>query len=105
MKTAACFAMLAFTCIAGAAPVAGKTSAPAPPADPAAELAEVQMSMFDRDRNGKLTLLELQTGLATPEEKAHAAERFRLMDANGDGGVTRAELEQFVRQRVMPLPR
>ena len=65
------------------------------------ELVSVQFGIFDANRDGKLTLKEMQSRARTPEEADRAAEKFKLMDANQDGYVTKQELKAFLLGNVL----
>jgi hypothetical protein len=50
-----------------------------------------QFNAMDKDHNGQVTREEMRAG-ARERMEARAGERFKKLDANGDGGVTQQEL-------------
>ena len=56
-----------------------------------------QFNALDKDHNGQITREEIR---ATAKERmdARAGERFKKFDANGDGGVTQAEIDAARKQ-------
>jgi Tfp pilus assembly protein PilX len=61
------------------------------------ELTIEQFNAMDKDHNGLVTREEMR---AAGKERmdARAAERFKKLDANGDGGVTQAEIDAARKQ-------
>ncbi|KAL6041137.1 Calcineurin subunit B type 1 [Balamuthia mandrillaris] len=67
------------------------------------ESAELAFSTFDADGNGKVDPFELLDGIAiiaygTVEEKAEFT--FKAIDKNGDGHITQAEFNEYIRKVV-----
>lgn len=97
-------ALLALAALAGAAERR-------PPADTnkdgALDFAEMQarrsdltiehFNAMDKDHNGQVTREEMRAA-GQERMQARAAERFKKLDANGDGGVTQAEIDAARKQ-------
>lgn len=56
-----------------------------------------QFNAMDKDHNGLVTRDEMRAA-AKARMDARAAERFKKLDANGDGGVTQAEIDAARKQ-------
>lgn len=56
-----------------------------------------QFNAMDKDHNGLVTREEMRA-TAKARMDARAAERFKKLDANGDGGVTQAEIDAARKQ-------
>jgi hypothetical protein len=56
-----------------------------------------QFNAMDKDHNGQVTREEMRAA-GKDRMEARAAERFKKLDANGDGGVTQAEIDAARKQ-------
>lgn len=80
----------------GIAPAAFAADAPAAGKP---HMAPMKFDGLDKNKDGNITLDELQAAVAGTPRASRAAQMFKRMDKNGDGKVTKAEFEAWKAMR------
>lgn len=100
----ACFLVLAATALAGCGAVPSMRVALAPePTEPVARVARADqppLALLDCDRDGLVTLDELNAGFRL-QQRAVSAEEFAAADLSRDGKWNEAEFSRFLNHRAV----